>query len=444
LDLVRHFIHTKFKKKGQSVIDRNLELLEAGYQWSRENIPLRIEVPATPNPSDKVVMNGNQAIALGAMAAGMEVCSMYPITPATSVSHHLAASFERVGGYVHQAEDEIAAIGFAVGASYAGKTSLTVTSGPGFALKTEFIGLAVMAEIPMVIVDVQRGGPSTGLPTKVEQADLLAALYASPGDSPKIILAPATISECFHFMITARKLAEAFRTPVMVLSDANLATGVQPFEKPVVQADWIAPPIDQSRWEGSAYDWDEETGVSARPIPGQRDGNYVLTGLAHDRDSKVNYSPGNNQFSMAQRSKKLATLQRTLNPPKIEGDQSGDLLVVGWGSTQGAIEEAIQQLRLEGHSVSSVHLKFLSPLEPGLKEIFNRFKKVMTIEINYSDNMDDSAFNLDNRRHAQLAFILRAQTLVDIDSWSRVPGGPLQPGQLKKVLLDQLNRLGGE
>ncbi|NIV47417.1 MAG: 2-oxoacid:acceptor oxidoreductase subunit alpha, partial [Gammaproteobacteria bacterium] len=159
---------------------------------------------------------------------------MYPITPATSASHYLAGCFHKVGGFVHQAEDEIAAIGFALGASYAGKTAVTITSGPGMALKTEFIGLAVMAELPLVVVDVQRGGPSTGLPTKVEQGDLLSSLFGQPGDAPKVVMAPSTIEECFHFVITARKLAESFRMPVIVLTDANLATGqgLYPYPEP--------------------------------------------------------------------------------------------------------------------------------------------------------------------------------------------------------------------
>ena len=229
LDLVDEEVTRKFIRKGQPVVDQNNKLVRAGYDWCKDNIQFSKSIVPEHSEKARVVMNGNQAIAMGAMAAGIEVCSMYPITPATSASHYLANTFRKVGGFVHQAEDEIAAIGFAIGASYAGKTALTITSGPGLALKTEFIGLAVMAEIPLVIVNVQRGGPSTGLPTRIEQSDLLAALFASPGDTPKIIMAASSIEECFHFMVTARKLAETFRTPVFVLTDANLATGVQPF-----------------------------------------------------------------------------------------------------------------------------------------------------------------------------------------------------------------------
>jgi len=445
LDLVRKEITTKFQRKGEKIINMNLTLFEAGYKWARENLDQFYVIPANPDKTPRVVMNGNQAIAMGCMAAGMELCSMYPITPATSVSHYLAQHFKKVGGFVHQAEDEIAAIGFAVGASYAGKTAVTVTSGPGLALKTEFLGLAVMAEVPLVVVDVQRGGPSTGLPTKVEQSDLMAVLFGSPGDAPKIVMAPSSIEECFHFMITARKLAETFRGPVFVLSDANLATGVQPFPRPELSEDWIAPPIDRGTWDAnvSPYQWDEETGVSARPVPGQRDGNYVLTGLGHDDKSKVAYQSNINQKTIGLRSKKLASLQKTLKPPEVYGGDSGQLLVIGWGSTRGAIEEAVDYMRADGQLVSSAHLQFLSPLQPGIAEICARFDKVITVEINYSDADTNGLGDQPQRRYAQLATILRAATLVDIDCWSRVPGSPLQPEAIRETMMQHLETLGG-
>jgi 2-oxoglutarate ferredoxin oxidoreductase subunit alpha len=384
-------------------------------------------------------MNGNEALSLGIMAAGFEVCSMYPITPATSVSHNLAENFEKVGGLVHQAEDEIAAIGFAIGASFAGKTAVTVTSGPGIALKTEFIGLAVMAEVPLVIIDVQRGGPSTGLPTKVEQGDLLATIYGQPGDSPKIVLAPATIEECFHFVILARKLAEAFRSPVFLLSDANLATGVQPFPRPQINRDWFSAPIDQSPWKkgGMPYDWDNETGLSKRSIPGQIGGMFTLTGLAHNREGIVSYRHDNNQQTMEMRSRKLATFAKTLKPPVIDGEKSGDLLVVGWGSTKGAIDEAVRKARKLGLKVSSIHLRFLSPLEPGLKEIFKNFKMVTTVEINYSDKSSDPYLNTEHRRYSQLAWMLRAATLCDVDCFSNVHGQPMIPDEILAMILSK-------
>lgn len=447
LERAREEIANTFKGKGAQVIALNQSLFDAGYAFALEQVSLLFQVPPRPEAETKgkryIVTDGNEAIGLGVMAAGIELVSMYPITPATSASHYLAEVFHRVGGFVHQAEDEIAAIGFAIGASYAGKTACTITSGPGLALKTEMLALSVMAEIPLVLIVVQRGGPSTGLPTKVEQGDLLACLFGEPGDAPKIVIAAATIEECLHFVIMARRLAEAFRTPVVLLTDANLATGVQPYLRPEPTADWLAPPIDQSDWDEAVppYDWDPETGLSPRPIPGMPGGHYVLTGLAHTSRSKVAYDADSNQRGCTMRSRKLAALASTLKPPKVHGDESGDLLVVGWGSTLGAIEEAVDRARAKGHRVSSLQLRFLSPMEPGLKEIFQRFRKVMTVEINYSDDPNAPLINAETRRYAQLAYLLRAHTLLDIDCWSVVYGHPLAPAVIHKALLTRLETL---
>jgi 2-oxoglutarate ferredoxin oxidoreductase subunit alpha len=443
MEIAENQIRTLFRKKADKIIESNIDLLRGGYGWAKDNLDLLFEIPPREGIGEMVVMNGNDAVALGVLAAGIELCSMYPITPATSASHKLAESIERAGGIVHQAEDEIAAIGFAIGASYAGKTAVTITSGPGLALKTEFIGLAVMAEVPLVIVVVQRGGPSTGLPTKVEQGDLLATLFGEPGDAPKIIIAPATIEECFQFVILARKLTDSFRTPVIVLSDANLATGVQPFPRPNIKAEWFSAPIDQSRWKEGVdpYDWDPQTGISKRPIPGQKGGMYTLTGLAHDRKSKVAYEPDINQRSSEARSRKIAAVQQTLKPPRITGDEEGDLLLVGWGSTKGAIDEAVEMARQAGKSVSSIHLRFLSPMEPGLEAIFKRFKKVKTVEINYSDKVGDPLITKENRRYSQLSWYLRARTLVDIDCFSNVFGLPLNPGKVLAMINEEIEAI---
>ena len=442
VDRVRDQIILQFRKKSQEVCDRNIELLELGIHWAEEHLDFRIDVPAILTEQSKVVMNGNQALALGAIASGMEMCAMYPITPATSASHHLGDIFESFGGIVHQAEDEIAAIGVALGASYAERVAFTITSGPGLALKTEYIGLAVMTEIPLVIVDVQRGGPSTGLPTKVEQADLLAAIFGQPGDAPHVVLAPATIEECFHCMITARRIAEAFRFPVIVLTDANLATGQQPFARPKLDPRWHAPPTDQSSVpEGvRPYEWDPESGLSRRVAPGQPGGMHTVTGLAHDESSRIAYDPAANQRGAAMRSRKLAVFSQTLKPPPIHGADSGELLVVGWGSTRGGIEEAVDRARAGGLSVSSTHLSFLSPLEPGLRDMFHRFTKVMTVEINYSDEVDDPYINEENRRRGQLCWLLRAHTLVDVDCWTRVPGEPLRPRLILETIEKHMPR----
>ncbi len=438
LERIEEQIAYAFRKKSEAVYQRNVALLRLGVEWAAANLDFRIEVPTYPPTEALVVMNGNEALGMGALASGMELCAMYPITPATSVSHYLAEVFSKFGGILHQAEDEIAAVGVAIGASYSGKVAFTITSGPGFALKTEFIGLAVITETPLVVMNVQRGGPSTGLPTKVEQSDLLAALFAEPGDAPRVVIAPATIEECFHVVITARQIAETFRTVVIILSDANLSTGVQPFPRPQLKKEWLAPELDLApvKQGQRPYEWDARTGTSPRSIPGQPGGMFTVTGLSHDEGSKVAYGAGVHQRATTMRSRKLAVLQQTLLRPAINGDQDGDLLVVGWGSTKGAIEEAVERARAEGIRASSVHLTFLSPLQPGLKEIFSRFRKVMTVEINYSDQLGDPFITEENRRRGQLAMLLRAQTLCDVDCWTRVPGEPLRPGLIHKAIRD--------
>jgi 2-oxoglutarate/2-oxoacid ferredoxin oxidoreductase subunit alpha len=436
VERIREEIAFTFRRKSEEIYRKNVDLLDLGIRWAAEHLDFRFDVPPMAALEPRVVMNGNQAVALGAIASGMELIAMYPITPATSASHHLSEVFQNYGGLLHQAEDEIAAAGVALGASWAGKTAFTITSGPGLALKTEFLGLAVMTETPLVVVDVQRGGPSTGLPTKVEQSDLLAALFGQPGDAPKVVIAPATIEECFHVMVTARRLAETFRMLVMVLTDANLATGVQPFRRPEPVPEWFAAPADQSPLpEGlRPYDWDPQTGLSRRFIPGQPGGMHTTTGLAHDESSRVAYDTANNQKGSAMRSRKLAVLQQALRPPEVHGADSGDLLVVGWGSTKGAIDEAVERARAEGLAVSSLHLRFLSPMEPGLRQIFDRFGKVMTVEINYSDDPGDPYITEENRRLGQLAWLLRAQTLVDVDCWTRVLGEPMRPGAILRAI----------
>jgi len=435
-------IRELFKKKTDKVIQANLDLLDAGYNFGSENFATTYQIAPMQVDSTQVAMNGNTAIALGAIAAGYELCAMYPITPATSASHELSAFFEEFGGLVHQAEDEIAAIGVAVGSNWAGKPALTITSGPGLALKTEFQGLTVMSETPLVIVDVQRGGPSTGLPTKVEQGDLLAALYSTPGDAPKIVLAPSSIEECYHIMPLARQISEKYRALVIVLSDANLATGRQLFSRPTVVPDMLTTPLDMSPVEKDAkpFNWDPATGLSERILPGRPGGMWVATGLNHTEAGKINYLSESNQKGMTMRSRKLAVLQSTLKTPEIFGAAEGDLLLVSWGSSRGAIWEAVERAWKEGYKVSAMNIQFLSPLPPGLKAAFSKFKKVMTIELNYADDLGDPYINSESRRYAQLATILRASTLVDIDCWGKVPGRPLMPYEVHQIIRHQLGK----
>jgi 2-oxoglutarate ferredoxin oxidoreductase subunit alpha len=440
LQLGREQIALTFGKKDAGIIESNVKLLNAGYDWAEKNLAFQYRIPAARSTEPQVVIDGNTALALGVLASGMEVCSMYPITPATSVSHYLSNVFEQVGGIVHQAEDEIAACTFAIGASYAGKCAVTVTSGPGYSLKQEAIGLAVMGEIPLVVINVQRGGPSTGQPTKAEQGDLMTSIFGSHGDAPKVVMAPSTIEECFYSVITARKIAETFNMVVVVLSDASLATSQTPFPRPQFSEAWLAPPIDQSEVPTGhkPYDWNPTTGLARRFIPGQPGGMYTLTGLAHDDLSHVAYDPESNESSIRARSRKLATLQKTLAPPTVFGDPNGDLLVIGWGSTRGAIEEAVTKLRTDGHKVSSLHLTFLQPMPSGIKEIMQRFRKVITVEGNWSDDPNDAIIDESNRRYSAVATLLRSRYLVDVDCWSEVRGQPIKPNTIERVLLEKL------
>jgi len=441
MELAREQVTFTFAKKTQRVIATNQRLLEAGWDWAEANLDVRFRIPASPVSESRIVVNGNTSLALGVMASGMEICAMYPITPATSASHYLSDVFEKVGGVVHQAEDEIAACSFAIGASYAGKCAVTITSGPGYSLKQEAIGMAAMAEIPLVVANVQRGGPATGQPTKAEQGDLLSACFGTHGAAPKVVMAVTDIEDCFYSVITARKIAETFNTVVVLLSDASLATAQQPFPRPQFSEAWLAPPVDQSPVAEGAkpYDWDPRTGLSRRFVPGQPGGMHTLTGLAHDSMSHVAYDPQVNQEAIRLRSLKLAAFQKTLKTPKVFGDEEGELLVVGWGSTRGAIEEAVGRVRQDGHRVSSLHIRFLQPMASGIKDVLQRFKRVVTVENNWCDSLQDELIDQENRRYSNLAWMLRARCLVDIDCWGETRGQPIKPGSVERVIRERLN-----
>ena len=255
-----------------------------------------------------------------------------------------------------------------------------------------------------------------------------------------MVLAASGIEDCFYSMITARKIAETFNMVVVVLSDASLSTAQQPFPRPQFSEDWLAPPIDQTPVPEGArpYDWDPVTGIARRFIPGQPGGMHTITGLAHDRMSKVAYDPSINEEGLRARSLKLAALQKTLKAPPVYGAPEGELLLVGWGSTQGAIEEAVDRLRAQGLAVSSMHLRFIQPLPSGIREILQRFKQVMTIEGNWSDRLNDELIDEDNRRYSALAMMLRSRYLVDVDCWSEARGQPIKPGSVVDVALAKM------
>jgi 2-oxoglutarate ferredoxin oxidoreductase subunit alpha len=289
-------------------------------------------------------------------------------------------------------------------------------------------------------VNVQRGGPSTGQPTKAEQGDLLTAIFGSHGDAPKVVMAASDIEDCFYSIITARKIAETFNTVVVLLSDASLATAQQPFARPRFSEEWLAPPVDQSPVADGEkpYDWDKLTGMRHRFVPGQPNGMHTLTGLAHDRASGVAYNLEINREAIRHRSLKLAALQKTLKTPAVFGDDEGELLVVGWGSTKGAIEEAVERVRADGRKVSAMHLRFLQPMASGIKEVMQGFDKVITVENSWADSLDDAIIDEENRRYSGLAWLLRAKCLIDIDCWGEVGEQPIKPATVERVIRERL------
>ncbi len=392
---------------------------------------------------DEITVNGNTAIAQGILASGLEVCAMYPIDPAMAAISYLCQVFGSVGGLVHQAEDPISALGFALGASYAGKCAVTITSGPGLALMAEMLGFASTAEIPIVIVDVQRSGPSSGIPGKAGQGDLLSSIFGTPGDAPKVVIAPTSVEDCFYTMIAARKLAETFRMPVIVLSDADLAKQKQTFSKPIFSKEWLAPPIDQSPVPAGLmpYDWNEKTGLSRRFIPGMPGGMFSLTGLAHGKDGKAAFDPIVNRDSCHYRSLKIAALKRALKTPRIFGEGQGDLLIIGWGSSKEMIEKAVTKVRKDGLKASALHLKHLHPFASGIKEIIKKFRKTITVEINYSDSLNDEPISPENRRYGDLARLLRAEFLLDVDCWSSSDSSIFKPKNIEKMIREEIKKL---
>ncbi|RMH74292.1 MAG: hypothetical protein D6675_00230 [Gemmatimonadetes bacterium] len=388
-------------------------------------------------------LKGSEALALGLMASGMEVCAVYPIRPATSTVQYLARVYENVGGVLHQAEDEIAACSFALGASYAGKCAATITSSPGMLLKSEGIALASMAEIPLVVVDVQRAGPSVGMPIKVEQGDLMLSIYGGNGDSPRVVIAPTSVEDCYYTLIEARQIAEKFRLPVIVLPDADLVKTKATFARPVVSEAVLETKLDLRPVETGQkpYLWDAQTGLSPRILPGQPGGMHTVTAMTHDQASEMTVKPKVVAESLRARSLKLAAFQHTLKTPPVTGEPEGDLLLVGWGSTQAAIADAVKQAQADGLKVSALHLKFIQPLPGGIGEILTRFKRVVAVELNYSDDPEDELINAQNRRFSSLAVLLRARYLIDIESWSSATGMAFKAKDIRKMIDEQIDHL---
>ena len=431
LQLAREQIALTFGKKAASGHSNECHVARSRLRLGRGQLSISSTgFPAAPSTMPQIVVNGNTALALGVVASGMDICAMYPITPATSASHYLSEVFDKVGGIVHQAEDEIAACTFAIGASYAGKCAVTITSGPGYSLKQEGIGLAVMAEIPLVVVNVQRGGPSTGQPTKTEQGDLLAAIYGSHGDAPKVVMAPSTVEDCFYSMITARRIAETFNMVVVVLSDANLATSQTSVSAAGVQRGLgrAAPRSDRGSRRDEAVRLGPSHGSRA-PLRSRSAGRHAHgDGPRARSQSHVAYDSGEQRARPSRAQPQAGGISEDADDAaEIFGDPEGDLLIIGWGSTKGAIEEAVGASRAEGARVSSMHLRFLQPLPPGLAEAHGAVPAGDDDREQLERPAGRRDHRRDNRRYSALAMMLRSRYLVDVDCWSQVRGAPIRP-----------------
>ena len=397
-------ITERFTGKDESIVNNALAAFHAGYSNSLGGVIETFKfVDSQKKDSHQVVMNGNEALGLGLIAAGVRFGAGYPITPWSDIMELLRRELPKYGGMFIQTEDEIAAISMAIGASYGGRVAVTGSSGPGISLKTEALGWAVMAEMPLVIVDVQRGGPSTGMPTNIEQSDLNIACFGGHGDSPRVVIAPANVEDCFYMAIEAVNLARKFSVPVIILSDQGIATRIEAFAEPDLEkvCQNLAPDLTPVP-DHKPYDLTVPDHVTRHLAPGTRilSGKYpIVTGLEHDELGHPTGSPRLHTQMTAKRRKKLQVLAATLPTPKIYGPSEGNVLLVGWGSTEGPVREAVDQARAAGDSVSSIHLRHVNPLPNGLENIFAGFNHVFVVEMN-----DEGIYG-----YGQLAAILRAR-----------------------------------
>jgi 2-oxoglutarate ferredoxin oxidoreductase subunit alpha len=397
-------IGERFTGKDPSVLNNALAAFHAGHSHSLGNVLETFKFVDSKNKGGhQVVMNGNEALGFGLIAAGVRFGAGYPITPWTDIMELLRRELPKYGGSFIQCEDEIASISMAIGASYAGRVAVTGSSGPGISLKTESLGWAVMAEMPLVIVDVQRGGPSTGMPTNIEQSDLNIACFGGHGDSPRVVIAPANVEDCFYMAIEAVNIARNYSVPVIILTDQGIATRIEAFVEPDLEkiCQDISPDFTPVA-DHKPYDLSVPEGVTHHVAPGTRieSGKYpIVTGLEHDELGHPTGSPKLHLQMTAKRRKKLQALGATLPVPKIYGPPEGNVLLVGWGSTQGPIKEAVDRARAAGDSVSSVHIKHLNPLPPGLENVFSGFNHVLVVEMN-----DEGLYGF-----GQLGALLRAR-----------------------------------
>ncbi len=416
-------IRSTFKKLSEEKLTLNLKIFEAGFALA-STMDINYTIPSNPLQGEKVLLDGNTALSLGIIDAGIKIYCGYPITPASSIMHSLAKMLPQYGGFIHQAEDEISAIGAAVGAYYTGVPTITGTAGPGLSLKQEFIGLATATETPLIVIDVQRGGPSTGLPTKNEQSDLQAAVFGSHGDNTKVVISVANVIDCFYVPHIARYLTEKLRVPVIILSDYMTSVSYKVLKKmelnEMESVDDIKPFVFD-RFRLKQFDHEIEMVKTNQSNPGEEGLMRRVTGLNVEASGQISYTADSNIRSHEIRNNKLNEVRKNLLQPETFGPNEGDLLVVGWGSSRGAIEEAIEACRKEGLKVSGMHLKIVYPLPLMMKDLFKNFKKVITVEMAYGDQYKASP----------LAMLLRSETLVDIKSAiAEASGKPIKPSQI--------------
>ncbi|HEY5653855.1 MAG TPA: 2-oxoacid:acceptor oxidoreductase subunit alpha [Pontiella sp.] len=422
LDMTLDWIETKWRERLPLMADANSLALKAGYIVGENkdiDIPQYTVQHRVLEDGIYRKITGNEATALGLIAASENswrdlVLGSYPITPATPILETLS-KHRNFNVKTVQAEDEIAAIGVAIGASFAGALGVTTTSGPGLCLKSEALGLAVITELPLVVVNVQRAGPSTGLPTKTEQADLLQTLYGRNGESPVVVIAAKSPSDCFDCAVEASRIALKYRTPVVMLTDTYLANGSEPWKVPEVTEipDISIEPIRHGE-EYVPYKRDPETLARRLAVPGRPGFEHRIGGLEKTDAGLVSYDAENHEKMCRLRAEKVQGIAKDIKLPPLQGKAEGDVLVIGWGSTYGAISMAVEKIQEEGCSVSYLHLQHLNPLPSGLSELMKKFKTVIVPEMNLG----------------QLSKVLRAEFLVDVKSINKVQGRMFQISEL--------------
>ncbi|MFC4588887.1 2-oxoacid:acceptor oxidoreductase subunit alpha [Sphaerisporangium corydalis] len=431
------FLETKFAKK-PDIAKANIAAFQAGWNFGEttESFSVSYEIkPAKLTPGLYRNISGNQALALGLIAASVQAklplfLGSYPITPASDILHELS-KHKRFGIRTFQAEDEIAGVGAALGAAFGGALGVTTTSGPGVALKAETVGLAVTTELPLLVVDVQRAGPSTGMPTKTEQTDLLMAMFGRNGESPVPIVAPATPSDCFDAAVEAARIAVKYRTPVMLLSDGYLANGSEPWRLPEIEdlpdlsVDFQVEPNDEDGETYLPFKRDPQTLARPWAVPGTPGLEHRIGGIEKaDGTGNISYDPNNHDLMVRLRQAKIDGIAQDI-PQLVVDDPGGDarVLVLGWGSTYGPIAAAVRRVRKAGGKVAQVHVRHLNPLPSNIGEVLRSYDKVLLPEINLG----------------QLALLLRARFLVDIISYNRVRGLPFKAEELAGVIQDVID-----